>query len=228
MTAFSIPLAQNIVGFGRRCFRQTAGGPGQAPEEHVVQLQAENAYLRLEQQRALSIGRVAERVRGAVAGIESCPAEQEDEAWAVYAEAAVLRETLLAACNDLAVAVSQMQRQLAGTTPPAEMDRRATDRRLGPSLPRQGPAYALPGPLKLAPVGSSVLTTSRALRPAPDAGGAGAAGPGASKADGDLSGVLMPYAERLELTVHEHTDGSNVLVHGRIHPYVAAWMQRQL
>lgn len=131
MSAFASHRRPNAFrAFVRRGRSPSSGGTGPEVEhDELARLREENAYLRLERQRAQGIGRAAERVREAVESLASSPAEQADDAWAIYTEASVMRETLAAACNDMQVALAQLQRQLAAATPAPELDRRVDDRR---------------------------------------------------------------------------------------------------
>jgi len=92
----------------------------------LVALREENAKLRLDQQRALSLGRATERIRDAVDAV-AVGDEAEAASWDALTEATVMRTALLAACQDLQTAVGHMERRLSTQIAGPEIDRRLRD-----------------------------------------------------------------------------------------------------
>lgn len=102
--------------------------PGPDPVEEIELLRYENALLRAEQQRVLSLGAVGERIRGQIGSGSTPGSDGGDEAWGALVDATVLRETLLSVCQDLQTAVRHVQVQLSSGVPLPEHDRRRSDR----------------------------------------------------------------------------------------------------
>ncbi|WP_432501539.1 hypothetical protein [Kineococcus arenarius] len=103
----------------------------------VDRLNQEVLRLRLERQRPVSIGSVAEQL-SALAAVRADTAtasraqdqlEEQDQAHHVLAQAESMRQSLLDVLDQLVVAASQMQRQLLAGTSVMEIDRRVLDRR---------------------------------------------------------------------------------------------------
>jgi len=113
-----------------RAWRPARAPSTDAPLEVVrvelVALREENAKLRLDQQRALSLGRATERIRDAVDAV-AVGDEAEAKAWHALTEATVMRTALLAACQDLQTAVGHMERRLSTQIAGPEIDRRLRD-----------------------------------------------------------------------------------------------------
>ncbi|WP_432492141.1 hypothetical protein [Kineococcus auxinigenes] len=106
-----------------------------AEVDHLTQ---EVLRLRLERQRPVGIGSVAEQLSAlsaaAVTGTAPSPRaqdslEEQDQAHHVLAQAESMRQSLLDVLDQLVVAASQMQRQLLAGTSVMEIDRRVLDRR---------------------------------------------------------------------------------------------------
>lgn len=93
----------------------------------LLELQEENARLRVEAQRPTSPGRAAERISEVADALRFT--DEGDEAWEALAEASVLRDALLNVCRELANCALQAERQLTTLLPPPELDRRVRDRR---------------------------------------------------------------------------------------------------
>lgn len=122
------------------------GRRGSSGPELVDQLRAqldalrdENAQLRLESQRVLSTGQagahmrdIAEATLGRLGPELRDALDSGDDVAAVadaLAEAEVVRNALIAVCEDLVTSVGQMQRRLVARSPATEIDRRLRDRR---------------------------------------------------------------------------------------------------
>lgn len=99
--------------------------------DQLERLQDENVRLRLERQRPVSVGATAERLRQTAADPRAFT-DDGDDAWAALAEVSVLRDSLLAMCQDLSTCTAQLERQLVSLTPAPELDRRMDDRRRAP------------------------------------------------------------------------------------------------
>lgn len=124
---------------------------GQEPTDELELLRYENAMLRAEQQRALSLGKAGERAREQLANVATSPGihqggaqgairggigagtDEGDDAWSALTEATVLRETMLAVCQDLQNAMRHVQVQLSSGVPITELDRRKSDREPHPA-----------------------------------------------------------------------------------------------
>jgi hypothetical protein len=92
--------------------------------EDVELLRYENAVLRFEQQRVLSLGKVGERIRDQLGSVVTSGSDEGDDAWGALMEANVLRDTLLSVCQDLQTAIRHVQQQLSSGIPIPELDRR--------------------------------------------------------------------------------------------------------
>lgn len=117
--------------------------PGQSVPDEVELLRYENAMLRSEQQRSLSLGKAGERVRenlGDKLGDGAAPptsgTDEGDDAWTALTEATVLRDAILAVCRDVQAAMRNVEVQLSSGVPITELDRRRTDR--GSQTPSAG------------------------------------------------------------------------------------------
>lgn len=93
----------------------------------LTALREENAKLRLQDQRALSVGRAAQRIRETAAAAIAEDDDGSDDAWNALAQATVMRTALSAICQDLQTAVGQMQRRLGTMIPAPELDRRVAE-----------------------------------------------------------------------------------------------------
>jgi hypothetical protein len=102
--------------------------PGQVVADELELLRYENAMLRAEQQRTLSLGKAGERSRERLANVVTSGTDEGDDAWSALTEATVLRDTVLAVCQDLQNALRHVQLQLSSGVPITELDRRKTDR----------------------------------------------------------------------------------------------------
>jgi hypothetical protein len=110
--------------------RRDPDTPRSGPElaEDVELLRYENAVLRFEQQRAMSLGKVGERIRDQLGNAVTSGSDEGDDAWGALMEAKVLRDTLLSVCQDLQTAIGHVQLQLNSGIPIPELDRRRNDR----------------------------------------------------------------------------------------------------
>ncbi|WP_432489567.1 hypothetical protein [Kineococcus sp. SYSU DK018] len=127
----------------------------------VDRLTQEVVRLRLERQRPVGIGSVAEQLNAlsAVPVATGSPGAQDrleaqDQAHHVLAQAESMRQSLLDVLDQLVVAASQMQRQLLAGTSVMEIDRRVLDRRRaadrGPVRPAEdgAPVTGEPAPVQ--------------------------------------------------------------------------------
>jgi hypothetical protein len=96
--------------------------------DELAALKEENALLRSEQQRPLHVGRVASVMRDQVASLATQATDDGDDAWGALTATTVLRETLVAACRDLEIAIRHVLDQLTAGMPDPPRDRRTTDR----------------------------------------------------------------------------------------------------
>ena len=93
-------------------------------------LRAENARLRVERQTPASLGAVGDRTRALLSAVSELDGEDRADAEAsVLANAAMIRSSVLAVCEELQTTFAQLQRRLQTGVPPAELDRRIGDRR---------------------------------------------------------------------------------------------------
>jgi hypothetical protein len=128
--------------------------------EEIEGLKQENALLRSEQQRPLSLGAAAGAIRGQLLPAAADSTDQGDEAWAAVTDATVLQATIVSVCQDLQTAIHHVQTQLTTGIPVSELDRRATDRQPRPRLDtfpaacptdvtvvRTGSSVRVPGPV---------------------------------------------------------------------------------
>src|SRR2546430_15784274 len=83
--------------------------PPSDPSDEIELLRYENAVLRAEQQRALSIGQVGERIRDQLGTVTMSGSDEGDENLGTLMEATVLRDTLLCVCQDLQTAIRKAQ-----------------------------------------------------------------------------------------------------------------------
>ncbi|WP_432498255.1 hypothetical protein [Kineococcus gypseus] len=116
----------------RRWGRGGADGGAEAElRAEVERLTQELARMRLERQRPVGVGGVAERLGALCAQQDGAAAalEAQDQAHHVLAQAESMRQSLLDVLDQLVVAASQMQRQLLAGTSVMEIDRRVLDRR---------------------------------------------------------------------------------------------------
>ncbi|MCI2238160.1 hypothetical protein MO973_09895 [Paenibacillus sp. TRM 82003] len=128
--------------------RWKRGGATDREEERelraeVERLTQEVMRLRLERQRPVGIGSIAEQLAGLCADTAGNPTasargntgtdelEAQDQAHHVLAQAESMRRSLLDVLDQLVVAASQMQRQLVAGGSPMEIDRRVLERRRG-------------------------------------------------------------------------------------------------
>ena len=111
---------------------------GQVVTDELELLRYENAMLRAEQQRTLSLGKAGERSRERLANVVTSGTDEGDDAWSALTEASVLRDTLLAVCQDLQNALRHVQVQLSSGVPITEHDRRKTDREPRSAAAREG------------------------------------------------------------------------------------------
>lgn len=129
--AVGVPLAMIAIFLTRtestRRDPKTPRSPSD-PVEEIELLKYENAVLRSEQQRALSLGKVGERIRGELGNVVTSGTDEGDEAWGALMEATVLRDTLMSVCQDLQTALRHVQLQLGSGVPIPEHDRRRIDR----------------------------------------------------------------------------------------------------
>jgi hypothetical protein len=102
----------------------------------VERLQQENMRLRLETQRPLSMGKLADELAQLATGLGDSPdpnasdaVDAVDAAHHVLASAEVTRQTVLNVLESLTIAAAQLRRQLETDVPPTELDRRVHDRR---------------------------------------------------------------------------------------------------
>ena len=121
---------------GRRWRRGDATGSDAAElRAEVERLTQEVTRLRLERQRPVGIGSVAEQLSALTAAADAgTPGagedlEAQDRAHHVLAQAESMRQSLLDVLDQLVVAASQMQRQLLAGSSVMEIDRRVLDRR---------------------------------------------------------------------------------------------------
>ena len=128
----------------------------QGSTDELELLRYENAMLRAEQQRTLSLGKAGERVREHLTNVGAPPSggghgtDEGDDAWTALTEATVLRETMLAVCQDLQTAVRHVQVQLSSGVPITELDRRRTDPQAHAAAAEGGIAVAhLPNPTRV-------------------------------------------------------------------------------
>jgi hypothetical protein len=112
--------------------------------EELELLRYENAVLRSEQQRPMTVGKASERIRERMAGVTGPGTDEGDEAWGALTEASVLREMILGACKDLQTAIRHVQAQLSTGVPITELDRRHNERgpRWGPTSPAAARSFA--------------------------------------------------------------------------------------
>ena len=91
----------------------------------------ENLRLRLEQQRALDAARGQERIAALrPAATSADEADDADDVWHTLAEVRALRQSLLAACKELALTIAAVETRVSGAPAPQELDRRVlSDRR---------------------------------------------------------------------------------------------------
>jgi len=103
----------------------------------VEQLTQDNMRLRLNQQRPSSPGQFAHNLRELSSELAALPPtseDAEDEALHALAEAQMVRRTVVDVLVNLQVLAAQMERQLIGELPHAEIDRRVLSGR-GASSP---------------------------------------------------------------------------------------------
>jgi hypothetical protein len=135
--------------------------------EEIEGVKQENALIRSEHQRPLSLGQAAGAIRGQLQVAADSSGEEDggdegDEAWAVMTDATVLQATIVSACQDLQTAIRHVQTQLTTGIPVSELDRRATD-----GAPRLRPDISRP----VLPPEVKVIRAGRAVRsPAPASG----------------------------------------------------------
>ena len=120
--------------------------PGPVVSDELELLRYENAMLRAEHQRTLSLGKAGERSRERLANIVTSGTDEGDDAWSALTEATVLRDTLLAVCQDLGNALRHVQVQLSSGVPITELDRRKTDREPQPAAAGEGLHTGIPMP----------------------------------------------------------------------------------
>jgi hypothetical protein len=133
---------------GRRKPAAEAEAPRSSPvvSDELELLRYENAMLRAEQQRTLSLGKAGERSRERLANVVTSGTDEGDDAWSTLTEATVLRDTLLAVCQDLQNALRHVQVQLSSGVPITELDRRKTDREPQPAAAGEGSRIVIPRP----------------------------------------------------------------------------------
>lgn len=128
------PLILCLAAFAiGRVQRKPAGDPEPARSsynltEELELLRYENAVLRSDQQRTTSLGKAGERIRERLANVATSGTDEGDDAWGALTEVTVLRETMLAVCQDLQTAIGHVQTQLSSGVPITELDRRQADR----------------------------------------------------------------------------------------------------
>jgi hypothetical protein len=107
-----------------------------ALQQELDVLRAENARLRLQRQVPASLGAASERSRARLD--EALPAdEREDAALTDLANAAMIRASVIAVCQEVRTTFAQLEQRLLSGVPLAEQDRRVNERRSG-SVERRG------------------------------------------------------------------------------------------
>jgi len=129
LVALALVAAAALAGWRGAKRRSVADPPVQALRIELSALREENARLRLQDQRVLSVGRAAERIRQTATAATAGGDEESDQAWDTLTQAMVMRTALSAMCQDLQSAVGHMQRRLTTMIPGPELDRRLDDRR---------------------------------------------------------------------------------------------------
>lgn len=102
-----------------------------ALQQEIDRLSQENMRLRLERQRPLSVGKIADDIReltSASAQAEAL-AETHDDAQHVMAQAKAIRYAVLDLVQNLQIAAAQLERQLVTETSLMEVDRRVVSSR---------------------------------------------------------------------------------------------------
>jgi hypothetical protein len=104
----------------------------------VERLQQENMRLRLETQRPLSMGKLADEfaqlARSLGESADPDPSDTVDAAYHVLSSAEATRQAVLNVLESLTIAAGQLRRQLEMDVPSTEVDRRVHDRR-APTAP---------------------------------------------------------------------------------------------
>lgn len=107
----------------------------------VERLQQENMRLRLEAQRPLSMGKLADEfaqlARSLHESADPDPSDTVDSAYHVLSNAEATRQAVLNVLDSLTIASGQLRRQLEMDVPPTEVDRRVHDRRARAQLVSQ-------------------------------------------------------------------------------------------
>jgi hypothetical protein len=96
-------------------------------DEELETLKRENAQLRSEQQRPMSLGQAAGALRRQVLAAGDSN-DEGDETWSTMTDATVLQATIISACQDLQTAIHHIQTQLSTGIAVSELDRRSGDR----------------------------------------------------------------------------------------------------
>jgi hypothetical protein len=104
-----------------------------ALRREVDRLKQENMRLRLQTQRPLSMGKLAdefaELTRSLDVPVESDPSDTVDAAYHVLSSAEATRRAVLGVLESMCTAAAQLRRQLESDLPSSEIDRRVQDRR---------------------------------------------------------------------------------------------------
>ncbi len=129
IVALALVAVAALAGWRGAKRRSVVAPPVQALRIELSAVREENARLRLQDQRVLSVGRAAERIRQTAAAATADGDEESDQAWDTLTQAMVMRTALSAMCQDLQSAVGHMQRRLTTMIPGPELDRRLDDRR---------------------------------------------------------------------------------------------------
>lgn len=100
-------------------------------QQEIDRLSQENMRLRLERQRPLSVGKIADDIRELTSESAQAEAyaEAQDDAQQVLAQAKAIRYAVLDLVQNLQVAAAQLERQLVTETSLMEVDRRVLSSR---------------------------------------------------------------------------------------------------